>query len=147
VAGVILFSLLFTSFSFSDNTIQALATSSTPTILADFAVIGSAEPGGTISPSGSQFAYPGSSFVFTITPNFGYKISDVTVDGVSQGPISTYSFDNVQAGHEIAATFTQDTTTLSAEIVLIAVLVAVAGLSITVFARRRAKSKRLERGP
>jgi hypothetical protein len=147
VAGVILFSLLFTVFSFSDNTIHALSTtpSPSPTIFADFAVVGSAGPGGKISPSGSQFAYPGSSFTFTITPNSGYKISDVIVDGVSQGPISTYSFTNVQAGHEISATFTIETTSSPLEIVLIAILVAVVVLSLAVIVKRRAKRKRIER--
>lgn len=146
VAGVILFSLLFMSFSFSDNVIHASAPSSspppTPTIFADFAVSASAGPGGSISPSGDQFAYPGSSLIFTITPNSGYRISNVMVDGISKGPISSYRFDNVQSSHEISATFATDTTLTPAEFILIALLVIVAGFSIVVILKRTSKRKR-----
>jgi hypothetical protein len=47
----------------------------------------------------------GGSQTFTITPNPGYDISDVKIDGVSQGPISSYTFTNVTSGHTISATF------------------------------------------
>ncbi|MDD5142911.1 hypothetical protein [Methanoregula sp.] len=49
----------------------------------------------------------GESRTFTITPNSGYKIEDVLVDGVSQGAISSYTFSNVRADHTIWATFKQ----------------------------------------
>jgi len=45
---------------------------------------------------------------FTITPDTGYHTEDVLVDGVSQGPISSYTFTDVTADHTIAAIFTQD---------------------------------------
>jgi hypothetical protein len=78
----------------------------TPVILADYAVSASAGPGGTISPNSTgMFAYPGSSWMFTITPNPGYKILDVQDNGVSIGAISTYKFTIVQEGHIIKATF------------------------------------------
>jgi len=79
-----------------------------------------------------------------MTPNSGYKISDVIVDGVSQGPISTYSFTDVQAGHEISATFTRETTPIPVEFVLAAILVVVAGFFIAVIAiiaKRRVKKR------
>ena len=41
-----------------------------------------------------------------ITPDSGYQIADVAVDGVSQGVTSTYTFSNVTAAHTINATFT-----------------------------------------
>ena len=47
----------------------------------------------------------GSSITFTITPNTGYHTTDVRVDGVSQGAISSYTFSNVTANHTISATF------------------------------------------
>ena len=46
----------------------------------------------------------------TITPNTGYRIVDVVVDGVSQGPIGSYTFDNVTDDHTVSATFAIDTT-------------------------------------
>jgi hypothetical protein len=78
----------------------------TPVILADYAVSASAGPGGTISPNGTgMFAYPGSSWMFTITPNPGYQILDVQDNGVSLGAISTYKFTIVQECHMVKATF------------------------------------------
>ena len=64
--------------------------------------------GGSISPSGSVSVLEGNSQPFTITPASGYHISDVTVDGISKGAISTYTFENVTAAHTIEATFAKD---------------------------------------
>ncbi len=62
-------------------------------------------PHGSISPSGSVSVNYGASKTFTITPNTGYQVSDVLVDGVSVGAVSSYTFSNVQADHTISATF------------------------------------------
>ena len=64
--------------------------------------------GGRIYPSGSVSVLEGNSKTFTITPASGYHISDVTVDGVSKGAISTYTFENVTDAHTIEATFAKD---------------------------------------
>ncbi len=64
--------------------------------------------GGRISPSGSVSVLEGNSQPFTITPASGYHISDVTVDGISKGAISTYTFENVTDAHTIEATFAKD---------------------------------------
>ena len=89
------------------------------TITANFAVktytiTASAGAGGTISPSGSVTANYGASQAFTVTPNTGYHVSDVKVDGASIGAVSTYTFSNVTANHTIAATFTGNTYTITA---------------------------------
>ena len=47
----------------------------------------------------------GSNQSFTITTNSGYALANVVVDGVSQGAISSYTFNNVTTNHTIAATF------------------------------------------
>jgi len=62
--------------------------------------------GGSISPSGKFGVYCGTNQTFTITPNTGFNISNVVVDGVSKGAISTYTFQNVTSNHSISATFT-----------------------------------------
>jgi chitinase len=49
----------------------------------------------------------GASQTFAITPSSGYNVSSVTVDGSSQGAITTYTFANVQANHTISAAFQQ----------------------------------------
>jgi len=80
-----------------------------------FAIISSAGANGTISPSGGIIYPTGTNQTFTITPNTGYHITDVLVDGVSNaGAISsgTYTFTNVNASHTISATFAINTYTL-----------------------------------
>ena len=42
---------------------------------------------------------------FTITPDSGYLVSDVLVDGVSVGVRTSYTFTNVTAPHTITATY------------------------------------------
>jgi len=80
------------------------------TISATFAqnpvITASAGSGGIITPSGSVSVVYGGSQTFTITPNTGYSVSSMLVDGVSQGAITTYTFSSVQASHTISATFT-----------------------------------------
>ena len=47
----------------------------------------------------------GDNATFTITPNTGYKVKDVLVDGSSVGTVTSYTFTNITANHTIAATF------------------------------------------
>jgi hypothetical protein len=56
----------------------------------------------------------GSSKTFTITPNSGYTVSGVTVDGASAGAVTSYTFNNVTAAHTIAAKFTANTSSTPA---------------------------------
>ncbi|MES2657902.1 MAG: hypothetical protein V4689_04750 [Verrucomicrobiota bacterium] len=65
---------------------------------------------GTITPLGATDAYAGTSPVYTVTPDSGYHVADVLVDGVSVGAVSSYTFTNVAANHTISATFAIDTT-------------------------------------
>ena len=71
----------------------------------NYTITSSAGAGGSISPVGSISVGQGNNQAFTITPNTGYAISQVTVDGVNQGAIATYTFTNVQANHTISAAF------------------------------------------
>ncbi len=77
-------------------------------------ITASAGPGGSISPSGSVNVACGADQTFTITPGTGYVIADVKVDGVSQGPIPSYTFPNVTANHTIEATFARIFYTITA---------------------------------
>jgi hypothetical protein len=63
---------------------------------------------GTISPSGAVAVVCGSNQTFTITPDPNHHVLDVLVDGVSQGPVASYTFTNVTAAHTIAASFAID---------------------------------------
>src|SRR3989344_2765616 len=71
-----------------------------------FTITSSASAGGTISPTGNVSIVEGNSQTFTISPNSGYQTSNVLVDGVSQGVVSSYTFSNVTANHTISAEFT-----------------------------------------
>ena len=70
-----------------------------------FTLTVSATSGGSISPSGTITVNYGDSKTFTITPDKGYKISDVKVDSVSVGAVSTYTFTNITSDHKIEAIF------------------------------------------
>ncbi len=70
-----------------------------------YTITASAGSGGSISPSGSVSVEQGNSQTFTITPNSGYRIADVSVNGSSVGTVSSYTFSNVTANHRITATF------------------------------------------
>ena len=61
--------------------------------------------GGVISPSGFINVSSGSNQTFNIFPSPGYYISDVLVDGMSAGQISTYVFTNITTTHWIHASF------------------------------------------
>lgn len=70
-----------------------------------YTITASAGPGGSISPSGTISVNHGSSQSFAITPNSGYSVANVVVDGSSVGAVSSYTFTNVMATHTISATF------------------------------------------
>jgi hypothetical protein len=114
-AGYVVYSVLvdgtqkggITSYTFSDvkanHTIDAYVRPITYTITA------SAGPGGSISHPGVNTVNSGSDMTFAITPNPGYHIDDVLVDGVSAGAVATYPFSNVTDNHTISATFAANT--------------------------------------
>jgi len=70
-----------------------------------YSVTASAGANGRISPSGVVSVSEGADQVFTISPNGGYKVHDVLVDGNSVGAVSSCSFPNVDADHTIEAIF------------------------------------------
>ena len=77
-------------------------------------IIASAGDGGSITPAGPvSVSYKGNQ-AFQITPNQGYHVSDVLVDGVSVGPVNTYDFVNVIAVHTIVASFAINSYTIYA---------------------------------
>ena len=84
------------------------AVTATFTALPTCTLTPSAGAGGGIAPGIPQTILQGGSRSFTIAPNDGYRIADVTVDGVSQGTISSYTFSNVTSNHTISARFEQE---------------------------------------
>lgn len=73
-----------------------------------YIITASASVGGTITPSGNVEVNCGDNKEFVITPEEGYEIENVVVDGQSQGAITSYTFENVtEEGHSIEATFSE----------------------------------------
>ena len=69
-------------------------------------ITATADEHGKIAPAAGTIIVPkGKSKTFTITPDSGYHIKDVLVDGKSVGAVSTYTFENVVDNHTIHATF------------------------------------------
>jgi peptidoglycan/xylan/chitin deacetylase (PgdA/CDA1 family) len=68
--------------------------------------------GGAISPVTASYD-AGTSLSETITPDSGYYIASITVDGTPEAVTSssgqTVSFNDIQSGHSITATFAQST--------------------------------------
>lgn len=65
----------------------------------------SAGAGGTITRKGEKSVIKGENAVYSITPDTGYMVSDVVVDGKSQGNITSYTFKNIGGSHTISAKF------------------------------------------
>ena len=62
---------------------------------------------GSISPSGKTAVVSGEDATFVITPDSGYQVADVLVDGKSVGAVRSYTFENVKANHTISVTFAE----------------------------------------
>lgn len=65
----------------------------------------SSDSNGSISPSERVSVRHGRDQSFTITPNKGYEIAKVLVDGKSVGAVESYTFKNVTKNHTIEAIF------------------------------------------
>ena len=64
-----------------------------------------AGPNGTIAPSGHVPVDAGTDESFAIVPDANFSVLDVSVDGVSKGPLTAFTFPEVMANHTIAASF------------------------------------------
>ena len=73
-------------------------------------ITATADEHGKIDPAGTITVPKGESKTFTITPDSGYYIKDVLVDGKSVGAVSTYTFKEVVADHTIHAAFAENYT-------------------------------------
>ena len=82
--------------------------------LDSYTITATAGAGGSIAPSGAVSVGCGSDQTFTITPDPGYSIADVIVDGSSVGAVGSYTFTNVTANHTIDASFSLNSFTITA---------------------------------
>ena len=70
-----------------------------------YTIKAAAGTGGSISPSGNVSVREGKDQTFTITPDKGYAVSNVKIDGKSIGAVKSYTFENVRRTHTIEVIF------------------------------------------
>ncbi|MBA4312453.1 MAG: hypothetical protein C0417_07465 [Chlorobiaceae bacterium] len=79
-----------------------------------YTITATAGAGGSINPAGIVGADFGATRQFTITPNFGYSIDTVFVDGMVVDSTTSYTFYNITANHTINVTFRANVYTINA---------------------------------
>jgi len=82
--------------------------------LPDYTLTATAGDHGTISPSGSLTVHQGDDQTFTMVPDIGYQVADVLVDGVSQGAVTSITFNNIGSDHAVSVSFEPRTYIISA---------------------------------
>ena len=70
-----------------------------------YTIKATAGTGGSISPSGNVSVREGRDQTFTITPDKGYAVANVKIDGKSIGAVKSYTFENVRRTHTIEVIF------------------------------------------
>ena len=69
--------------------------------------------GGSISPSGNVSVREGGDQTFTITPDKGYAVANVKIDGKRIGAVKSYTFENVRRTHTIEVIFVKGSASAS----------------------------------
>ena len=70
-----------------------------------YTIKATAGAGGSISPSGNASVREDRDQTFTITPDKGYAVTNVKIDGKSIGAAKSYTFENVSRTHTIEVIF------------------------------------------
>ena len=70
-----------------------------------YTIKATAGAGGSISPTGNVSVREGRDQTFTITPDKGYAVANVKIDGRSIGAVKSYTFENVRRNHTIEVSF------------------------------------------
>lgn len=73
--------------------------------LTKYTITATSGENGTITPSGVTEYDCNATSTYTITPNEGYEITDVLVDGISVGAVDSYTFSSLNSDHTISVTF------------------------------------------
>ena len=83
-------------------------------VLIQYTITASAGTNGNVTPAGVTTVNYGSTPTYAITPNSGYHVVNVLVNGTSVGVVTSYSFPSVTADKTISATFAVNTYTITA---------------------------------
>ena len=96
------------SYSFTltaDRTLTAVFSRNSSGGYSYYTIKATAGAGGFISPSGNVSVREGRDQTFTITPDKGYAVANVKIDGKSIGAVKSYTFENVRRTHTIEVIF------------------------------------------
>ena len=81
---------------------------------ASYLITATAGDHGAVTPSGAINIIHGSNATFSFTPQSNYRITGVTVDGTQMGPLASYTFTDISAGHDLRVSFAGITYSISA---------------------------------
>lgn len=100
----------FSTLSFATKAYQARPTTTYgggSTGFSGYWITAEAGPNGSISPAGENKVEFGDSMTFTVTPNAGYVVDKVVIDGTKEVSLTNgqYTFKNVNEPYTIKATF------------------------------------------
>ncbi|MEJ2126311.1 MAG: hypothetical protein P8X84_02170 [Candidatus Bathyarchaeota archaeon] len=104
-----------TSYNFTNVVTNHNLTATFATNQSTISLSISSNPGGEISPTGTLLIPYGTSQTFTITPNTGYKIADVLVNGSSIGASSSFNLHYLTGNTAIKADFEPKTLTITVQ--------------------------------
>ncbi len=95
-----------------------LVMNSNKNITANFAIkkdtiVATSGANGTISPLGNVIVSCGTDTIFTFTPDSGYYVDSVLVDGIKVDSLQGYTFPNVSTNHTIHVTFKEYPSSIS----------------------------------
>ena len=80
------------------------------TLVTTYTVTVSSTEGGTVTPSGTVTVNEGDDLTFTVSPNVGYHLSSLTVDGISVTVTDgKYVLSDIRNNHTVSAAFAADT--------------------------------------
>ncbi len=85
-------------YTLTDQDILALSGGTAPP---SYTITSNTSTGGIVDPLGVSTLSAGSSKTYHISASDGYQISDVFVDNVSVGSVTSYSFNNINSNHTI----------------------------------------------
>jgi hypothetical protein len=91
--------------TYNFTNVQAPHTISATFTLDVFTITASAGPNGTISPAGVTTVNRGGSQTYTITPDAGYMVQRVLVNGSYKGGMTSYTFTDVMWNSTISVSF------------------------------------------
>ena len=72
-----------------------------------YTITATAGAGGSISPSGEITIREGRDKTFTLTPEEGYEVSDILIDGKSAGAAEVYTVENIRKDTTVEAVFAE----------------------------------------